>query len=213
MKNFKFWIAVCVVGIGIWIFIIFIPFPPKLSEKATAKKAVDVSPSLPIPTEISEISSSSQIVFVPRVIDGDTIVVETVDSMTGIPGRQETVRYIGMDTPETVDPNKSVECYGHEASERNKELVAGKYVRLEKDVTDRDKYGRLLRFVYAIASSSTDFSATTSVNIELVKEGYARVFTIPPNTEYKNELDTAAAEAKAAKIGFWGACAKYPFVN
>ena len=77
---------------------------------------------------------------VVRVIDGDTIEVE-------IDGTSYRVRYIGIDTPETVHPQKPVECFGKEASEKNRELVEGKRVRLEKDVSDTDKYGRLLRYV------------------------------------------------------------------
>lgn len=75
---------------------------------------------------------------VVRVIDGDTIEIEGGDR----------VRYIGIDTPETVDPRKPVQCYGQEASNKNKELVEGKTVELEKDVSETDKYGRLLRYVW-----------------------------------------------------------------
>ena len=73
-----------------------------------------------------------------RVVDGDTIEIE---------GGQK-VRYIGIDTPETVDPSRPVGCYGKEASDKNKELVEGKIVRLEKDISETDRYGRLLRYIY-----------------------------------------------------------------
>src|SRR3990167_2746686 len=76
-------------------------------------------------------------VIVTRVIDGDTIQVET----------SETVRYIGINTPETVHPDKPVECFGQQAANKNKELVLGKSVTLEKDVSETDRYGRLLRVV------------------------------------------------------------------
>ena len=75
------------------------------------------------------------------MIDGDTIEVD-------MNGSQYTVRYIGMDTPETVHPTRGVEPYGHEASKRNRELVEGKTVYLEKDISETDRYGRLLRYVY-----------------------------------------------------------------
>jgi micrococcal nuclease len=166
------------------------------------------TPTLPVPSAVSDsgLPPSAQIVFVPRVIDGDTIVIESVDLMTGAPiGKPETVRYVGMDTPETVNPKKPVECYGHEASERNKALVDGEYVAIVRDVSDRDKYGRLLRFVYLLDATNT------LVDLELVREGYARPLTIPPDTEFEAEFKAAAATAKSAGHGFWSACAKYPF--
>ena len=92
--------------------------------------------------------------IVSRIVDGDTIEL----------GTGERVRYIGIDTPETVDPRKEVQCFGKEASAKNKELVEGKEVRLVKDVSDKDKYGRLLRYVYV---------GDVFVNEKLVSEGYA----------------------------------------
>src|SRR4030042_2567140 len=83
-------------------------------------------------------ASTNEGILVTRVIDGDTIEIE---------GGQK-VRYIGIDTPEKVDPRPSVQCYGKEAAAKNKELVEGKRVRLEKDVSETDKYGRLLRYVF-----------------------------------------------------------------
>ena len=150
-------------------------------------------------------SSSSQIAFVSRVIDGDTIEVEPIDSTTGDLGVKEKVRYLGMDTPETVDPQKPVECFGHEASARNKALVEGGYVLLRKDISDKDKYGRLLRFVYRLDGIFID--------LELVKEGYAREFDIPPDTKYADAFAAAEQSARAARLGFWGACSSYPFTE
>jgi endonuclease YncB( thermonuclease family) len=152
-----------------------------------------------------KLSSSSEIAFVPRIIDGDTIEVEIVDPTTRTLGKPQSLRYVGMDTPETVDPKKPVECFGHEASARNQQLVAGDYVILQKDVSDRDKYGRLLRFVFLLDG--------TFVDLELVREGYARVLTIPPDVEYASDFAAAAASAQSAKLGFWGACPSYPFVE
>ena len=159
-------------------------------------------------------AQGGEVAFVTRVIDGDTIEAQVFDPATGEPAKAtERVRYIGMDTPETVDPQKPVECYGHEASVRDKALVEGEYVLLVKDATDRDKYGRLLRFVYLLRTSSAAILsvATTSIDLELVAEGYARVLTIPPNTAHEADFKAAAAAAKAAKLGFWGACPSYPF--
>ena len=94
---------------------------------------------------------------VTRVVDGDTIEVS-------MEGRRYTVRYIGVDTPESVAPGQPVECYGREASRRNRELVEGRTVLLEKDVSETDRYGRLLRYVWADG---------VMVNAVLVAEGYA----------------------------------------
>ncbi len=96
-----------------------------------------------------------------RVIDGDTIKIEG----------DKVIRYIGIDTPETVHPSKPVQCYGKEASDKNKELVEGKEVKLEKDVSETDKYGRLLRYIWL---------GDMLVNEYLVREGYAQSSTYPP---------------------------------
>ncbi|MBI4120117.1 MAG: thermonuclease family protein [Parcubacteria group bacterium] len=135
-------------------------------------------------------NSPSDALTVLRVIDGDTIEVD-------FNGKPERVRYIGMDTPETVHPEKLVQCFGQEASQKNKELVAGKKVRLEGDITDRDKYGRLLRYVYA---------GDTFVNLELVKQGYATAYTYPPDVKYAELFVEAQKEARVNRLGLWQAC-------
>lgn len=129
----------------------------------------------------------SELYKVVRVIDGDTIELEN----------EERIRYIGIDTPETVDPRKSVQCFGVEASKKNKELTEGKLVRLEKDITDRDKYNRLLRYVWV---------GDTFVNLELVKQGFAQSYSYPPDIKYQNQFVQAQREAREAKVGLWGAC-------
>jgi micrococcal nuclease len=125
--------------------------------------------------------------LVSRVIDGDTIEIE---------GGQK-VRYIGIDTPETVDPRKPVQCFGAEAKKRNEELVKGKYVRLEKDVSDKDKYGRLVRYVY---------TGGVFVNLVLVEEGFAFSYTYPPDVKYQNQFLKAERQAHEQNNGLWGAC-------
>ncbi len=129
-------------------------------------------------------------VFVARVVDGDTIEIEG----------GEKVRYIGMNTPETVKPDWPVECFGKESSARNKELVEGKRVRLVRDVSERDRYGRLLRFVH--------LADGTLVNELLVREGYARVSSFPPDVSKQDVFRAAERDARAAKRGLWadGAC-------
>jgi len=137
--------------------------------------------------ESSTSSPNIEVFKVTWVIDGDTIEIET----------GERVRYLGIDTPETVDPRKPVQCFGLEASEKNKELVEGKMVRLEKDITDKDKYGRLLRYAYV---------NNIFVNLELVKQGFAFSYTYPPDVKYQEKILSAEQEAREANRGLWQAC-------
>lgn len=130
---------------------------------------------------------------VQRVVDGDTIVVRL--------GRtRETVRLIGIDTPETVDERKPVQCYGPEASARTKALLpAGTWVALERDTEARDRYGRLLAYVRRAADG-------LFVNLDLIQGGHAAPMRIEPNTTHAGEFAAAAAAARAAGAGLWGAC-------
>lgn len=123
--------------------------------------------------------------IVARVIDGDTIELDS----------GEKVRYLGMDTPE-ITKGKN-ECFGHEAAAKNSDLVLGKTVRLTKDVSNTDRYGRLLRFVWI---------GEILVNAEMLKQGYAAVLTIPPDVAKANEFKALQANARSAGIGLWGSC-------
>lgn len=125
--------------------------------------------------------------LVTMIVDGDTVLLEN----------GESVRYLGVDTPETHHPVRGLECYGPEATERNKELVEGKRVRLEADQTDRDRYGRLLRYVYVDG---------VFVNAKLVEEGYAYSSYYPPDTEYYEQLLALELQAEQDGRGLWGAC-------
>lgn len=125
-----------------------------------------------------------------RVVDGDTIHVL-------LDGQDYTVRYIGIDTPETVDPRREVQCFGPEASAENKRLVEGKVVGLEKDVSETDRFGRLLRYVYL---------GQVMANEALVRNGYAQVSTFPPDVKYQERFLAAQREARDAGRGLWGAC-------
>ncbi len=136
---------------------------------------------------IAEKEKAGDTFLVTRVIDGDTIEIEG----------GEKVRYIGMDTPETVDPRKSVQCFGEEAHRRNAQFVEGKMVRLEKDATNLDKYGRLLRYVYL----DDQF-----INLLLVQEGFAHAYTYPPNVKYADQFVKAEHSARAQKRGLWSSC-------
>lgn len=129
-----------------------------------------------------------------RVIDGDTIEVD-------IDGKSYKVRYIGIDTPETVHPTRGEEPYGKEACAKNRELVEGKVVRLEKDVSETDKYDRLLRYVWV---------SDLMVNAELVRLGYAQVTTYPPDVKYQDLFLKLQREAREAGRGLWGARSTAP---
>jgi len=126
--------------------------------------------------------------LVIRIIDGDTIELSN--------GKK--VRYIGIDTPETVDPRKSVQCFGKEAKEANSNLVLNKVVILKKDISETDKYGRLLRYVY--------LEDGTFVNLWLVKNGYASVYTYSPDVAYSRQFLIAEQEARQNKRGLWNNC-------
>ncbi len=143
-------------------------------------------------TQAHKVENNQKFYYVSSVTDGDTIKV-VVD------GRIERVRLLGIDTPETKDPRKPVQCFGVEASNYTKSLVDKKYVRLEIDKSqgDRDRYDRLLRYVY--------LQDGTEVNAELVKQGYAVAYLRYPvaQTENYKELQSNAEESG---LGLWGAC-------
>lgn len=137
-------------------------------------------------------TSGGGVARVERVVDGDTIKVD-------LDGRTERVRYIGVDTPETVKPGTGVQCFGHEASARNSALVAGREVRLVVGDEARDRYGRLLAYVYRTSDD-------TFVNEALVRDGYARTMTIPPNDRYAPRFAALQARARSDGRGLWGRC-------
>ena len=133
------------------------------------------------------VSSGEEWAMVARVIDGDTIELEN----------GEKLRYIGINTPESVDPRRKVECFGKESAAFNKNLVEGKRVRLEKDISERDKYGRLLRFVF--------LEDGTLVNEVLVREGYAHASPYTPDISRKDFFREAESDAKSNHRGLWSA--------
>jgi micrococcal nuclease len=133
---------------------------------------------------------------VTDVVDGDTIEVELDD------GGSEDVRYIGIDTPETVKPDTPVECGGEEAHRVNERLVAGRRVTLRIGDEPRDDYGRLLAYVYVPGAGRRELF----VNAELIRRGLARTLTIPPNDAFAARFDRLAAQAGRAGRGLWSAC-------
>jgi endonuclease YncB( thermonuclease family) len=170
------------------------PAPTATDMPPATETAAGPSPRLaasPLPSGLTE-------ALVVGVVDGDTIDVL-------IDGREYRVRYIGIDTPETVDPNRPEGCFGKEASARNRELVDGETVGLEKDVSESDRYGRLLRYVWL---PSTGSGRALMVNAVLVEEGYATASTYPPDVAHAEEFAALQASAREAGRGLWGpACA------
>jgi micrococcal nuclease len=129
--------------------------------------------------------------IVTDVVDGDTIEV----ALGG--GREEDVRYIGVDTPESVAPGEPVQCFGPQASRFNERLVGGRRVILRFDAERRDQYGRLLAYVY---------QGRAFVNAVLVRRGMARTLTIPPNDSFAPLLARLERAAGRRGHGLWGAC-------
>lgn len=130
---------------------------------------------------------------VTRVVDGDTIHVRFADTT-------EEIRLIGVDTPETVHPTKAVECWGPEASQHTKTLLApGTTVFVTRDIEARDRFGRLLAYVYRASDN-------VFINEELVAGGWARPFPYEPNTSLASVFAHAAHNAQAMKLGLWAHC-------
>jgi micrococcal nuclease len=130
---------------------------------------------------------------VVRVIDGDTIDVS-------VRGHRERVRLIGIDTPETKDPDKPVQCYGPEASHLTAALLpVGTPVRIERDAEARDDYGRLLAYVYRGDDG-------LFINLDLAREGAAVALPIRPNVTYADVIAAAIAQARTAGRGLWSVC-------
>ncbi|MBP6948574.1 MAG: thermonuclease family protein [Candidatus Pacebacteria bacterium] len=127
---------------------------------------------------------------VTKVTDGDTIHIE-------MDGRDEVVRFIGINTPETVDPRREVECFGKEASSRMKELASGKIVRLEYDESQstRDTYNRILAYVY--------LEDNQMLNRKMIAEGYAYEYTYLTPYKYQKEFRDLQAFARNSERGLW----------
>jgi len=162
-------------------------------EEVTLPISTTNETNIPILSNPSTLLSSAdtELLSVVRVIDGDTIVVNKE-------GINESVRLIGIDTPETVHPSKPVQCFGEEASRKTKEWLEGSQVILEIDEGEgeRDKYRRLLAYVYR--------DDGLFVNLELIKQGYAYEYTYATPYQYQAEFKAAQAEAQTAGNGLWG---------
>lgn len=128
---------------------------------------------------------------VVEVLDGDTVVVD------GHGRERDTIRLLGVDTPETHHPTKPVQCFGPEASAYTTRRLLGRWVQLEDDVVNRDVYGRHLAYVYLDGRRFED---------ELLRKGYARLLVIPPNVAHARTMLDQELGARARGVGLWGAC-------
>lgn len=172
-----------IVGLAI-IFVTFSMFTPANNSVLPATDIVEKQPA----AAVNGISNEYK---VTRVVDGDTIAVEDRS------GKEFKVRLIGMDTPETVDPRKSVECFGEEASRQLTQMVANQFVRMEDDPTQDnvDRYGRLLRYVYLLDG--------TFINKEMIVHGYAYEYTYQQPYQYQQEFKQAQSNAQKELLGLW----------
>lgn len=148
---------------------------PKQSEESETN--LEVISTLTPPPEIIE----GQTFKVAKIIDGDTIQLSN----------GQVVRYIGIDAPEVKD------CFAKESTEKNIELILEKDVALEKDVSEVDKYGRILRYVYV---------GETFINELLIREGFAKAYPYPPDVKYRDLFNEAQTEARESNRGLWGTC-------
>lgn len=167
------------------------PFPSASGPSASTPSPSTPSPSGPSPYPLPRGERGELGGVVGRVVDGDTIYVR-------LAGRMEKVRYIGVDTPEVHHPTRGEEPGGREATDVNRRLIGHDPVRLETDVQLRDRYGRLLAYVWIRRPEGE-----VMVNAELVRLGYAAVMTVPPNVRHVELFRRLAAEARAQHRGLW----------
>ena len=174
---------------------------------ACTARPIDLSRQAP-PTLAREPAGGER-ANVIRVVDGDTLVVEVVEHVSGpalgetIPGEEFRVRLVGIDTPESVKPRAPVECFAKEASAALDALVGGDEVFMVKDVENVDGFERLLRYVYL---------GEEMVNARLVANGYAHAYTYPPNIRWSELFVQLEREAREADRGLWSpeACSGRP---
>ena len=169
---------------------------PSITATPAPAQLADVATSI---AEATTTSAFPQNTYpVARVIDGDTISIMRS-------GKTVTLRLIGLDTPETVDPRKPVQCFGKAASDKAREILTGKIVRLEFDASQGilDKYGRTLAYVF-LADPSTSLGASgTFFNKYMISEGYAHEYTYNLPYKYQKEFKAAEKRARDEQRGLW----------
>jgi micrococcal nuclease len=165
-----------------------------------ASAPVTTSPGTPAPSWSTGLApvGPTETALVVRIVDGDTIII---DRGYG----DERLRYVGIDAPESVKPDTPVAFMGHEASAANAALVAGREVVLERDVSDRDRFDRLLRYVWL-----REGDTWLLVNLELVRQGYASAVSFPPDVRLQDALRAAERVARDAALGLWGPATPLP---
>lgn len=181
--------------LGIWLLVILIGFIVRtfLVEEVSPRDVVTMPAAVSSTADGSALTEDRTNATVIRAVDGDTFTV-TLDAEPG----EWKIRMLGINTPESVDPRKPVECFGKEASRHLRELIEGKRVRLEADsqADERDKYGRLLRNVF--------LQDGTDVNATLVRDGYAQAYlSFPLDPLRKRELRTLEESARKRAVGLW----------
>jgi len=165
----------------------------KNAHKGALRNLVVIGLSLLVSCSSGATTENEVLITILKVVDGDTVDIE-------IDGHTERVRLIGVNTPETKHPTKPIECFGPEASAYLTQLLPkGTTVRIERDVEARDRYGRMLLYLYL---GSNDLF----INLDLVARGYGTPMSIEPNTFHRNDFVRAAAQAEAANVGLWKAC-------
>ena len=188
MRN-KTAVAMLILGIGLGI-LINRAGPKSVQQSVAESQSAIVSESVPKISPASSLKDSGIYYPVVKVVDGGTIAVE-------MNGKSETIRLIGLDTPETVDPRKPVQCFGEEASKKAKEILTGKRVRLEMDASQGklDKYGRLLAYIF--------LEDGTFFNQLMISEGYGHEYTYNLPYKYQKEFKEAEKTAREEKKGLW----------
>ena len=171
--------------------LVAIPLVLLLACTTATTVTVTGDPRAPVSRSPSVTGNGGHRAIVTRVVDGDT-------AHARLRGRDVTVRFIGVDTPETVAPGQPIECYGPEASHFTTRQLTGQRVRLEFDVDRIDPFGRTL--VYLWMHDGSLFNET------LVRRGFATVATYPPDTRYVQRFEAAQRAAKTTNRGLWGAC-------
>jgi micrococcal nuclease len=154
---------------------------------------VAVGLSLLVSCSSGATTKNEVLITILKVIDGDTVDID-------INGNTERVRLIGVNTPETKHPTKPIECFGPEASAYLTQLLPkGTHVRIERDIEARDRYGRMLLYLYRESDN-------LFINLDLVSHGYGIPMSIEPNTFHRNDFVHAAALAETTNVGLWKAC-------
>lgn len=195
--NTKLLVATCLLLIISGFGFLWYGLSPKTLPNPSPIPSVENIPESTSSTTLTAGSSTvasleSEQVLVTKVIDGDTVELEN----------GSIVRLLGIDTPETKDPRKPVQCFGKEASAETKDLIEGKFVILEKDISETDKYDRLLRYIFLPLENNK----LLFINDYLIREGFARVLTYPPDVKYTEQFLQVQIEAKENRRGLWQKC-------